>query len=135
MGQHSNKSTPLRPKGERVIEGPMVKADLNKYKAQIKTEKTWKTSDHNSITIFKSENMRIVLIGMHQNALLKEHSTKAEISIQVIEGEITFTTEENHIKLTAGELVTLKSKIPHEIKANKESVFLLTLFLLPKSTN
>ena len=127
MEQHSNKSTPLRPKGERVIEGPMVKADLRKYIAQIKSEKTWKTSDHNSITIFKSENMRIVLMGMHQNAILKEHSTKAEISIQVIEGEISFMANDKQILLSPGEIVTLQSKISHEIKANKECFFLLTL--------
>lgn len=132
MEEHSNRSTPLRPEGERVLNGPVVITDLNKYISQIKSEKTWGNSDHNSMTIFKSDNMRIVLIGMHQNAILKEHSTNAEISIQVLEGEITFTAEGDQTKLSIGQMVSLQTKVPHEVKADKESFFLLTLATLSK---
>lgn len=127
MSVHSNKPTSLRPEGERVLKGPMVTTDLNKYINQIKSEKTWKDSDHNSITIFKSENMRIVLMGMHKDFILKEHSATPEISIQVLEGEILFSTDKDETRLSKGEMVSLQTKIPHEIKANKESFMLLTL--------
>lgn len=132
MEEHSNRSTDLRPEGNRVLNGPMVKIDLNKYIKQIKTEKTWNNSDHNSMTIFKSENMRIVLMGMHENALLKKHSANAVISVQVLQGEIIFTAEGFPTKLSMGQMVSLQTKIPHEIKANKESFFLLTVSGLSK---
>lgn len=127
MEEHLNKSTPLRPEGERVLNGPMVITDLNKYISQIKSEKTWENSDHNSITIFKSNNIRIVLMGMHQDFLLKEHATNAEISVQVLEGDILFTADGDESKLSRGEMVSLQTKVPHEIKAIKESFLLLTL--------
>ncbi|MBK5269808.1 MAG: hypothetical protein JJE22_02220, partial [Bacteroidia bacterium] len=65
MKSKSNEATALRPEGDRVLNAPLVEMDLNKFIAQLKQETTWADSDRNSITVFKSDNMTIVLIGMH----------------------------------------------------------------------
>lgn len=122
-----HKSTPLRPEGERILNASLVEMDLNQFIKQIKEETTWKESDHNSITIFKSEHLRIVLIGMHQGAELKTHTTNATISVQALEGKIQFTAEEQTIELSKGQMLALHAKIPHSVKALEESFFLLSL--------
>ena len=129
MEEKVNQATPLRPQGDRVISSSLVEMDLNKFIQQIKEEKTWEESDHNSITIFKSENMRIVLIGIHKNAEIKEHKTNAIISVQVLEGSICFTAETQAITLQKGQMIALQNKVPHHVFAEEESFFLLTLAL------
>ncbi|MCB9074182.1 MAG: cupin domain-containing protein [Chitinophagales bacterium] len=127
MGEKSNQSTPLRPQGERVLSSNLVEMDVNQFIQQIKSEKVWAESDHNSITIFKSDKMRIVLIGMHKGATLKTHTANAIISVQVVEGLIKFTADEQTIALENGRMIALQEKIPHSVSAVEDSFFLLTL--------
>ena len=127
MGEKSNQSTPLRPQGERVLSSNLVEMDVNQFIQQIKSEKVWAESDHNSITIFKSDKMRIVLIGMHEGAALKTHTANAIISVQVVEGSIKFTAYEQTIALEKGKMIALQEKIPHSVFAIEDSFFLLTL--------
>ena len=130
MESKSNESTPLRPEGDRLLNAPLVEIDLNKFISQVKGEASWADSDRNSITLFKSETMRIVLVGLHANAELKTHTTRSVISVQVLEGEIKFTTEEQSVLLQKGQMVALQQKMPHSVHARKESFFLLTVAAL-----
>ncbi|MBX2931413.1 MAG: cupin domain-containing protein [Chitinophagaceae bacterium] len=132
MEYKSNDATPLRPQGDRVLNAPLVEMDLNKFIEQIKTEATWQESSHNSITIFKSDSLRIVLIGMHKNAVLKKHTTNAIISVQVLKGTIQFITDKETVSLTKGQMIALQPKISHSVQATTESFFLLSVAALDK---
>ena len=127
MENKSNDATPQRPDGERILNAPLVEMDLNKFIEQIKNETTWADSDRNSVTIFKSETMRIVLIGLHENAELKSHKTNGVISVQVLEGKIEFTAEQKSTPIEKGQMIALQENITHSVKALTESCFLLTL--------
>ena len=128
----SNEATPLRPEGDRILDAPLVEMDLNNFIAQIKDEITWATTDRNSITIFKSDNTTIVLIGLHKNVELKKHQAKGNIHVQVLEGEITFTTEHQTASLEKGQMIALKATIPHSVLALEDSFFLLTMIVQPQ---
>ncbi len=127
MENKSNEATPQRPEGDRMLDAPMVEMDLNKLMAQIKSEAPWEKADHNAITIFKSDLMRIVMMGMHENAELKTHTANGTISVQVIAGNIHFTANDHTTSMEAGQMLVLHEKIPHSVVALKESFFLLTL--------
>jgi quercetin dioxygenase-like cupin family protein len=127
MENKSNDSTPQRPEGERILNAPLVEMNLNEFIKQIKTETTWADSDRNSITIFKSETIRIVLIGLHENAELKPHKANGVISVQVLEGKIEFTAEQQSTQIEKGQMIALQENITHSVKALTESFFLLTL--------
>lgn len=124
-----NDSTPLRPEGEREVDAPMLSMDLSLLKAQIKEEESYKNGDRNAITIFKSEGMRIVLIALHEGAEMKTHKAPGIISVQVLEGQINFKTEQEATDRIAGQMLALHAGIPHSVIAITESVFLLTLSL------
>ena len=125
-----NKSTEQdhqRPDGNRLLDASLFRMDLNQFADQIKNEAGWKTGDKNSITVYKSENLRIVLIGLHKEAELKKHTAIGTISVQVLEGKIRFSTEEESVELTKGEMIALHKQIPHQVQAIEESIFLLTV--------
>ncbi|PRD56352.1 cupin domain-containing protein [Sphingobacterium gobiense] len=123
----SNEATPQRPEGERILKAPLVEMDLFAFIEQIKSETTWADSDRNSITIFKSEAMTMVLIGLHENAELKPHKANGTISVQVLGGKIEFGTEDQYVQVEKGQIVALQENLLHRVKALTESFFLLTL--------
>lgn len=127
MDIKSNDATPQRPDGNRTLDSDMVHLDVPAFIAQVKGESTWKESDRNSITIFKSDTLRVVLIGLHQNAELKPHQANGVITVQAVEGSITFSTDKTSHTLTAGQMVALHEKITHSVKAVTDAFFLLTL--------
>ena len=129
MENKSNEATALRPEGDRMLNGNLVEIDLNKFIAELKQEPTWVNSDHNSITVFKSDTSTMVLIGMHKNAELKEHTAIGNISVQVLDGEINFVAQQQTHSMVKGQMVTLGANIPHSVTALKESFFLLTLVI------
>ena len=128
MENKFNEATPLRPDGDRVLDAPLVEMDLNKFISQVKEEATWADSDRNSITIFKSARITIVLIGLHKGAELKTHTAGGDITVQVLEGNIQFSTEAQNANLHKGQMLALHASIPHSVLAKEESFFLLTKF-------
>ncbi|HEY0772408.1 MAG TPA: cupin domain-containing protein [Sphingobacteriaceae bacterium] len=129
MENKSNHATPLRPEGDRILDASLVEMDLDQYIKQIQSEPAWETGDRNSVTIFKSDAMRIVLVGLHEGAELKTHTANGIISVQVLEGYIKFTTETQVTELQKGKMLALHKNIPHSVFAVKKTFFLLTVAL------
>ncbi len=129
----ANDATPQRPEGNRVLDAPLVRMNLKESIEQLQHEDAWQNSDRNSVTLFKSDTMRIVLLGLHENAELKPHKANGVISVQVIKGTIDFMTAEDHCTLEEGRMIALHKNIIHSVKALEDSFFVLTLSMEPKS--
>lgn len=127
MENKSNDATPQRPEGSRVLNAPLVEMNLQNLIAQIKGETTWTGSDRNSITVFKSETMRIVLMGLHNDAELKPHTANGIISVQVLEGKINFVANQKTCLIEKGQMIALQANIEHSVLALSEAFFLITL--------
>ncbi len=56
-----------------------------------------------------------------------KHTADGIISVQVLEGQIVFTTEEQSVELQKGEMLALHENVPHSVLATEETIFLLTL--------
>ena len=127
MKEKSNEATANRPEGGRPIDSSLLLINLPALAQQIKAEDAWSKKDRNAITVFKTTGMNIVLIALHANAAMKTHTATGIISVQVLEGTIQFTTVNEYIEITKGQLVTLHASIPHSVLAIEESSFLLTI--------
>lgn len=130
MEKKFNRETSQRPEGDRLLDASLVTIDIPLFVKQIKHEPSWKDSDRNSITVFKTGGMRIVLIGLHKGAEMIKHKAEGIISVQVLEGHVKFNTDTQSVELGKGQMLTLHQRIPHSIIALKETVFLLTLATL-----
>lgn len=127
MKNKFNKETSQRPEGGRLLDASLVTIDLLLFMKQIQNETSWKDSDRNSITVFKTEGMRIVLIGLHKGAEMIKHKAEGIISVQILEGQIKFNTDLQSVELDKGQMLTLHERIPHSVLAIKETFFLLTI--------
>ena len=131
MKEKKNDATPLRPEGERTVNAPMVTLDLQQSLAMIKKEDSWNSGPRNAMTLFKSDQLRIVLIALHGGGELPTHTADGMISVQVLEGQVLFSTHFEKVNLSVGQMVTLHKKIPHSVLAIEESALLLTLAITP----
>ena len=127
MDEKFNDGTKQRPQGERIMDAALVTINLCSFTKQIREEKAWKDSDRNAITVFKTDGMRILLIALHKDAEMIKHTADGMISIQVMEGQILFTTEEQSFELGSGQMLALHENVPHSVLAMEETIFLLTL--------
>src|SRR6188472_4398548 len=99
MESKYNESTPQRPEGARVVDDKVVSIDLPTFMKRLKEERTWADSDRNAITVFKTNGFRVVLVGLHKAAEMPRHTADGIISIQVLEGNIIFSTDERDMYL------------------------------------
>ena len=127
MEAKHNESTELRPEGGRLMDAPVVSINVPEFIKKIKNEAAWEKSDRNAMTIYKTKGMRIVLIALHEDAVMEKHTTNGIISVQVLDGEINFNLEDKSFDLKKGEMIALHRNVPHSVAAIKESVFLLTV--------
>jgi quercetin dioxygenase-like cupin family protein len=127
MEVKQNESTELRPEGARLIDAPLVSIDIPQFIKELKKESAWENSDRNGITVYKTDGMCIVLIALHEDAIMQKHVAEGIISVQVLEGEINFNTGEQSVLIKKGQMITLHKGLPHSVAATKESVFLLTM--------
>ncbi|HQW83696.1 MAG TPA: cupin domain-containing protein [Ferruginibacter sp.] len=127
MEEKHNNATSQRPEGDRMLDAALVYIDLPMFTKQIKNEPAWENSDRNAITVFKSNGLRIVLIALQQGAEMAKHTANGMISVQVLEGKIKFSANNQTVDLNSGQMITLHEQIPHSVLALQESIFLLTL--------
>ena len=127
MEDKFNEATTQRPQGDRVLDAKLVTIDLPSFIEQIRSEEQWGDSDRNAITVFKTNGMSIVLIALHKGAEMARHTANGLISVQVLEGEMLFSTDERSVELGKGNILALHNGIPHSVLAKEETIFLLTL--------
>jgi quercetin dioxygenase-like cupin family protein len=128
----SNSSAPdseavHRPTGNRTLSAPCIELDLPKSIAQLQQEPAWTNGDRNSISLYKSDLMRIVLMGLKKDAEIKPHKANGVISVQVIAGKIQFITEQQTVSLAQGQMIALEPSITHSLIAQEDSFVLLTM--------
>ena len=128
MEKKFNEATQQRPEGDRAMDATLVTIDLPLFIKRIKQEPTWKDSDRNAITVFKTNGMRLVLIALHAGAEMKTHTADGIISIQVIEGKMKCNADNQSVELNTGQMLALHKGIPYSsVLAIEETIFLLTL--------
>jgi quercetin dioxygenase-like cupin family protein len=122
-----NDATYNRPEGERTIDAPSVAIDIPAFVRQIKNEDAWAKNDRNSITVFKTGDLRIVVCGLHQGAELLPHRAEGIMSVQVLEGELQVITDELETSVGIGHMVAIHKGSNYRVVATEESIYLLTM--------
>lgn len=124
-----NDSTINRPWGERPIDAPLVPIDLHAFTQQLMQEEAWQRNERNSITVFKTEQLTVVLMALHAGT----ETTPATVdgtgvmNLQVLDGNIHFSAANETLEINRGQMVMLHEHIPFTIKANQETICLLTM--------
>lgn len=127
MNEKYTDATPNRPDGDRPIDASSLFIDLPVFIARLRTEDAWQKTDRNSITVFKTDAMRIVLGALHAGARFPAHKADGVMSLQVLEGTLSITTSGRTDTYTAGQMLAIHKGCEYSITAQAETIYLLTI--------
>lgn len=82
--------------------------------------------------VFKSDRLRAVIFGFAQDEEMSEHTAAVPAIAQIIEGECTFTLENEAKEMKAGAWVLMDSHLPHSLVAHTPLKLMLYLLREPK---
>ena len=77
--------------------------------------------------IISLPGLRVVLVSMKAGAHWTEHSTPGRITVQPLTGQIRMRWHGEETILASGRLFALASNVPHDVLAETDAVFLLTV--------
>jgi quercetin dioxygenase-like cupin family protein len=100
--------------------------DLLSEIADSEKKKPWQSGLY-AKTLYKSADFRTVLITMERAAHMKEHHTDGSISIHVLKGSVHVHAQGQTHALTTASLFMLAPSIKHDVEAQEDAAFLLTI--------
>ena len=109
------------------LDAPLMTFDLATMIAEMKGEPTWETANRNAITLLKDHRLRLVLVVMHAGTVIPPHTAAGPITVQALQGHLTFSVESHDVPLSPGTLLTLEAGTPHRVEAIEDCAFLLTV--------
>ena len=110
------------------LDTPILQCDLLEEIQSLHKEDAWlQGTGPSSKTLVKHSDLRIVLLAMKKSMSMHEHKTAARISVQTLAGHIRLRLPDRTVELPAGQLLVLDQCVPHDVEAEEDSAFLLTL--------
>lgn len=80
-------------------------------------------------TLVRYPDFRVDLVAMKRGTAMPRHSAAGRISVQCISGVVRMQTPAGRFDLPPGEVVVLDHGVWHDVEAQEDSAFLLTLAL------
>lgn len=81
--------------------------------------------------LLKSDQLEIVRIVLLAGQSMREHQAPGEITVQCLEGEVAFSVRGVDRLLRGGDLIHLRGRERHALKATSDSSLLVTMCLVP----
>ena len=75
--------------------------------------------------IFDTTNGGVVLLAFKKGQKLDKHLATAEVMVNVLEGEVEFTMNDNVHTIGSGEILLMGAEVPQSVKAKKDSKIML----------
>jgi len=80
-------------------------------------------------TLVKTATMEIIRLVIPSGKNIPEHRAHGEITVQCLEGRVTFSTGSTKQDLVAGQLLYLASEEPHSLHGLEDASVLVTILL------
>lgn len=85
--------------------------------------------DAQTTTLVKTDCLEVNRLVLPADKEIKQHNVPGEITVQCLEGNVLFSTEESECELTAGKLLYLSGSDDHALRAVEDSSLLVTILL------
>ena len=77
--------------------------------------------------LLDTDSSREIRIAMKKGQVMKEHKTPYPIVVEIFEGSVNFGVNGDTFFVRKGDLLSLEGNIPHDLKAEEDSIVRLTL--------
>jgi quercetin dioxygenase-like cupin family protein len=111
----------------RALDAPLMSFDIEDEIAKIKAGSQWKTGTRTAVTLVKNAALTIVLVAVHKGGTVHEHRAEGPITVAIADGAVRFRASGHEHRLQRGALLALGADIPHEVEADEDSAFVVTV--------
>lgn len=111
----------------RPLSGPMLTFNLKEQIRAVRSEEGLHSGGRAARTLAKSGRMRLVLVAMEEGNVIQTHQADSPLTIQVIEGDVSFRADGGDHRLQEGEVLFFGPGDAHDITALKPSALLITV--------
>ncbi|MEG9328436.1 cupin domain-containing protein [Salinimicrobium catena] len=77
--------------------------------------------------LLETDSSKEIRIAMKKGQVMKEHKTPYPIVVEIFEGSVNFGVNGESMLVRKGDLLSLEGNIPHDLRAEEDSVIRLTL--------
>lgn len=77
--------------------------------------------------LVKSDTLRVVLLTALSGGVMQEHDAPGPITIQILRGRFTLTTEGEPRLMDTGDIAIMAPHIRHEVACDEDGALLLTI--------
>ena len=89
-------------------------------------------ADHKTESLLKTDQLEVIRLVLPRGKSLAEHQAPGDITVQCLEGRISFTCLGKTQTLAPGRLLSLLAGQPHALEACENSTVLLTICRSPR---
>lgn len=86
-------------------------------------------AESRTTTLIKTEVLEVIRLMVPAGKEIPSHQAPGEITVQCLDGSVTFTAGGESKVLKAGELLYLASEVPHSLHGIDDASVLLTIML------
>lgn len=104
-----------------------VAYDLTRIGQELRGEEAYAREGQTARTLLRSSDLRIVVIALKAGKTIAEHHANVTASVQTLSGHIRLQLPDRGVDVPAGQLLVLGAGLAHDVYAETDSTFLLTL--------
>jgi quercetin dioxygenase-like cupin family protein len=104
-----------------------VTFDLETIADELSAAEPYVREGQTARTLIMTPDLRIVVVALKAGQTISEHHANVTASVQTLSGHILLRLPDRRVDVLAGQLLVLGTGLSHDVYAEKDSTFLLTL--------
>ena len=112
------------------LSGEALLVDLTEEGKSLLAEARQAAQGRAARTLSKEGPLRLTLLALKAGALVAEHRAGRQVSIQLLNGEVTIGVGESQHRLTESKALVLEANVVHSVAAAEDSLILLTIAMV-----
>lgn len=101
--------------------------DLGAVGDELKADPAFANEGQAARTLIRSADLRMVVVALRAGRTISEHHANVTASVQTLSGQVRLQLADREVELPAGKVLVLGAGLTHDVHADTDSVFLLTL--------
>lgn len=104
-----------------------VTFDLASVARELRAEEPYLREGQAARTLLRTPDLRIVVVALKSGKTISEHHASVTASVQTLSGHVRLQLPKQSIDVVEGQLLMMGAGLPHDVHAETDSTFLLTL--------
>jgi len=101
--------------------------NLGSIAEELRAEAAYAREGQSARTLIRTPDLRVVLVALRAGKRISEHHASVTASVHALTGHVRLQLPDRTADVPAGHLLVLGSGLPHDVYAETDSTFMLTL--------